>query len=246
MALRFFSRLPTGTGRHERPNLGRIAPVLPLASLVIGLGPALLLVGACWLGLPAYFAVTLAMVACVTITGAMAEDALADSVDGLFGGHTVERRLEIMKDSRHGTYGVTALCLLLLLRIFAIGSLAAVQPLAAAAVWLGGTVLARSAALFIAARLPPVRREGVSATVGQLPWRNFGTGLMLALVLGLMLAAQFASLRGLTLALVFGSLTIAGWTPLCHRKVGGQTGDLIGGLMALTEIAVLTGLLAGF
>ena len=68
--------------------------------------------------------VALAVAAMVIASGAMADDALADAMDGLFGGQTTERRLEIMKDSRHGTYGVAALALFILLRVTALGAMA--------------------------------------------------------------------------------------------------------------------------
>src|SRR5690606_29583300 len=144
-----FSRLPTGDLPHERPDLSRMARALPFTSLVIGLPPALLLMTACWLGLPPYFAAGLAVTTMVAATGAMPEDALADSMDGLFGGATIERRLEIMKDSRHGTYGVSALCLYLLLRVLALGAVAAVNPLAAAGIWLAAGIAARSGGLWL-------------------------------------------------------------------------------------------------
>ena len=96
MALRFFSRLPTGDSPHQVPDLGRIAMALPLASVAIGIGPVLLLIGGALVGLPSYFVAALAVAAMVIASGAMAEDAIADAADGLFGGHTTERRLEIM------------------------------------------------------------------------------------------------------------------------------------------------------
>lgn len=246
MALRFFSRLPTGNTPHEKPDLDRIALALPFASLMIGIGPASLLLAGLWLGLPAYFIAALAVAAAVLASGAMAEDAIADSADGLFGGHSVARRLEIMKDSRHGTYGVAALCLYLVLRIAALGSIAMTSPLAAAAVWLGSSVLARSGALWLAAALTPARPDGASAAAGQLSGRCFAIGAGFALALGFVLIAPFAGLLGLGLALILGGAMIAGWATLCRHLVGGQTGDLIGALVALTEIAVLTGLLSGF
>src|SRR5690606_8872765 len=128
-ALRFFSRLPTGDPPHELPNLSRIALSLPFASVAIGLPPVLVLMVGVWLSLPPLFAATLAVIAGVIVTGAMAEDALADSADGLFGGQSIERRLEIMKDSRHGSYGVCAIVLLLAARITALGAIAAINPL---------------------------------------------------------------------------------------------------------------------
>ena len=243
MALRFFSRLPTGGSPHQTPELGRIAMALPLASVVIGIGPALLLVGAALIGLPSYFAAALAVGAMVISSGAMAEDALADAADGLFGGQSVARRLEIMKDSRHGTYGVAALTLFLLLRVTALGAVAAVNPLAAGAMWLAASIVARSGALWLAVALPPARPDGASATAGQLPGRSFAVGAAFAVVLLFVLGGPATSLVGLGAALLLVVAVTAGWTALCRRLVGGQTGDLIGALGALLEIAVLAGLL---
>lgn len=243
MALRFFSRLPTGNTPHQLPDLGRIAMALPLASVAIGIGPALLLIGASLIGLPNYFAAALAVAAMVIASGAMAEDALADAADGLFGGHSTERRLEIMKDSRHGTYGVAALSLFLLLRVTALGAMAAINPLAAGAVWLAASIVGRSGALWLAVALPPARADGASATAGQLPARNFAVGAVFAVVLLFLLAGPATSVLGLGAVVLLALLVIAGWTALCRRLVGGQTGDLIGALGALVEIAVLTALL---
>ncbi|HTN63856.1 MAG TPA: adenosylcobinamide-GDP ribazoletransferase [Devosia sp.] len=243
MALRFFSRLPTGGSPHETPDLNRIAMALPLASVAIGIGPALLLIGAAVLGLPAYFAAALGVGAVVMTGGAMAEDALADSADGLFGGSTRERRLEIMKDSRHGTYGVAALCLFIVLRVVGLGSVAAINPLAAAAIWLAAAVVGRSGALWLAVALAPARADGAAATAGRLQKRSFAVGAVLALILLFVLGGPATSLLALALALLLVVGVIAGWTALSARLVGGQTGDLIGALGALLEISVLTALL---
>lgn len=216
---------------------------LPLASLAIGLGPALLLIAGALIGLPGHFAAALAVSAMVIAGGAMTEDALADAADGLFGGHSAERRLEIMKDSRHGTYGVAALCLFLVLRVTAIGAVAASNPLAAAAIWLAANVVGRSGALWVAVVLPPARRDGASASVGQVPKHSFAVGATFAALLWFLLAGPATSLVGLSVALLLAIMVIAGWTALCRRLAGGQTGDLIGALAALVEVAVLAGLL---
>lgn len=243
MALRFFSRLPTGSSPHQTPNLGRIAMALPLASVAIGIGPALLLVGGALAGLPSYFAAALAVAAMVLASGAMAEDALADAADGLFGGHSIERRLDIMKDSRHGTYGVAALCLFILLRVTALGAIAAVNPLAAGSIWLAASIVGRSGALWVAVALPPARREGAAATAGQLPARNFSVGAVFAALLLFLLAGPATSMFALVVAVMLAVTVMTGWTALCRRLVGGQTGDLIGALGALVEVAVLAALL---
>ena len=243
MALRFFSRLPTGSSPHQKPDLNRIAMALPLASVVIGIGPALLLVGGTLAGLPTYFAAALAVAAMLIASGAMADDALADAADGLFGGHSIERRLDIMKDSRHGTYGVAALCLYILLRVTALGAAAAISPLAAGAIWLAASIVGRSGALWVAVALAPARTSGAAATAGRLPKAGFAVGAVFALILLFVLGGPATSLVALALALVLAVAVIALWTALCRRLVGGQTGDLIGALGALVEIAVLAALL---
>ncbi|MBU1307295.1 MAG: adenosylcobinamide-GDP ribazoletransferase [Alphaproteobacteria bacterium] len=243
MALRLFSRLPTGGSPHQIPELNRIAMALPLASIAIGVGPALLLVLGTLAGLPPYFAAALGVAAAVIATGAMAEDALADAADGLFGGHSVARRLEIMKDSRHGTYGVAALCLLLLLRVSGLGAVAAINPLAAGAVWLAASVMGRSGAMWMAVTLPAARADGVSAAAGRVTPTSFGVGAAFAVVLLFVLGGPATSLVALGVALVAAIVMVLGWTALCKHLVGGQTGDLMGALGALTEIAVLTALL---
>jgi len=238
MGIRFFSRLPTGAAPHRRPNLSRIALALPFTSLVIGLGPALLLLGLEWLNVPHLFAAALAVAAMIVVTGAMAEDAIADSVDGLFGGHDVEQRLAIMKDSRHGTYGVCAIAMLLLLRVTAIGSIG--NPLEAAGTWLAATVMARSGALWLTVALPAARVGGAAATAGQVTRQAFGIGAVFMVVLSFVLAGFAVSVLGLAVAYGLGALVVWGWVTLCRRLIGGQTGDLIGALMALIEVAVLT------
>ena len=243
MALRFFSRLPSGDTAHEKPDLGRIAMALPLASTVIGVLPVLLLIGGTMAGLPPYFAASLAVAAMVLVGGGMMEDALADAADGLFGGATREKRLDILKDSRHGTYGVAALCLFLLLRVTALGSVAAINPLAAGALWLAANIAGRSGGLWIAVALPPARAEGASATVGTLPRSRFAIGALFAILLVFLIGGPASSLLGVILALLAVMLVALGWAALCRRLVGGQTGDLIGAAAGLGEVGALAVLL---
>jgi adenosylcobinamide-GDP ribazoletransferase len=243
MGLRFFSRLPVGDRPHELPDMSRMARAAPFTSLVIGLGPALLLMAAAALGVPGYFAAALAVGAMVVVSGAMPEDALADAADGLFGGRDIEQRLDIMKDSRHGSYGVSALGLYLILRVAALGALAIDNPLEAGCVWLAATIIGRSGAMWLAADLPAAREGGASATAGRVSRTAFVVGAVFATVLAFVLAGPFVGVLGL----VFGALAAAGvawgWTWACRRLLGGQTGDVIGALHALIEIAVLTAFL---
>jgi adenosylcobinamide-GDP ribazoletransferase len=240
----FYSRLPVPSSDPAAPSLERMAPVLPLVSLAIGLAPALLAVLLTLVGLPGVFAAGLAVALYIGVTGAMAEDALADAADGLLGGTTASRRLEIMRDSRHGTYGVLALVLLVLLRVLAVGAIVTLHPVAVIGAWLAAMVLARSGSLWLAMALPPARRDGLSASMGRVSKRAFAIGLGIAAILAAVLSYAVGGAAGLILIALGTAAVTAGWTWACRRFVGGQTGDLIGALQALIELAVLTVLLA--
>jgi adenosylcobinamide-GDP ribazoletransferase len=243
MGMRFFSRLPVSDAPHETPNLSRMAAAAPFVSIAIVFLPALLMAGLGWLGMPGYLAAALGVGLLVAITGAMTEDALADSADGLFGGHDVEQRLEIMKDSRHGTYGVAALALYLIIRVAAYGSLVAVNPLAAGAIMLAVAILARSGSLWLSVDLPLAREGGASASAGRVTKTTFAIGGAFALVLTFALAGPFAGILGVAFALLAAAGTALAWVWACRKLIGGQTGDLIGALYALIEVAALTMLL---
>ena len=126
---------------HAVPDFRILPRVLPVAAFLIATPAALVLAAANVAGLPPYVAAALGVTAGLLATGAMHEDGLADTVDGFGGGHTVERRLEIMADSRTGAYGVAALVMILVIRTLVLGemlgdfgSLAAVLSLLASAI----------------------------------------------------------------------------------------------------------------
>ena len=238
MGVRFFSRLPTGNTPHQRPNLDRMALTLPLTSVVIGVIPVAVLLLLEWAGTPTFFAAVIAVASLIIVTGAMSEDALADAADGLFGGPTIEQRLDIMKDSRHGTYGVCAIVVLLAARIAAVGSVT--SPLEAAAIMLTAPLLGRSGALWLSVALPAARSGGAAATAGQVSQRNFLVGIGIAAIVSFATAGFAVGILGLVAAFALAATVAWGWTTLCRKLIGGQTGDLIGALQALLEIAALT------
>lgn len=240
MGVRFYSRLPTGDSPHLPLNFGKMIHFLPVASLLIGVFPALtiLLLGA--FGVQSLFVATVAIAMSAVITGAMAEDAFGDAMDGLFGGHDVARRLEIMKDSRHGTYGVLGLIAPFMLRVITLGTLIALSPVAASILWLVSALLARQAAPIVAVMLPPARSDGASAGAGILAQKDFTIGLVPALALFCFMALLFAGPIALFLALIFGVGLCFFWLKLLTRLLGGQTGDTIGALQLVLEIAALS------
>lgn len=248
-ALRFYSRLPVPAlpweaDPHALPDFSRLTRIVPLAGLVLGLLPALALAGALWLDLGPWIAAILAVGVMTLTTGAFHEDGLADTADSC-GGVTRERRLEIMRDSRIGSFGAAALILALALRISALATLILrTDPAAAAAAILVTAALSRTAGLIPLVFLPPARADGASYAVGQ-PSREglwFATGLAMAaaIILG---ALGGLPVSGLLLTIALSALTGYAMTLFSRRHIQGQTGDIAGATQQLAEIAALIGLL---
>ena len=248
-ALRFYSRLPLlalpwEPAPHALPDFQRLARVLPLAGAVLGLLPALAMGAALFLGLGPWLAATLSVAVMTLTTGALHEDGLADTADS-FGGATRERRLEIMRDSRIGSFGSAALFFALAVRIGAGAALAARAEWPAVVVAiLVVAALSRTAGLSLLAFLPPARRDGASFSVGQPTretfWLAAGLAGLIALVLGI-LGGLPASGLGLMMAL--SALSGLAFMRFAERHIGGQTGDMAGAAQQVAEIAALIGLL---
>src|SRR6266849_5449991 len=125
ISLAFCTRLPVWhPAPFGGPDIARASWAMPLAGVLVGAIGALAYGLAHALGLPVLAAAALALAATLAATGCLHEDGLADTTDGLGGGATRERKLEIMRDSRIGTYGACALVLSLMLRWSALASIA--------------------------------------------------------------------------------------------------------------------------
>ena len=205
----------------------------PIAGLVVGLIGALVYLLASRAGLPAWPAAALTVAATMAVTGALHEDGLADTADGFGGGNTRERKLEIMRDSRTGAYGVCALALSILLRVSALASLSAPGPVALALIAAHGA--ARAIMPVFMFFVPPARSDGLAAAAGQPARESTVAAAVLALlilVFCLGLVAGFAAL--ILLAIV---AAVLGWLSLA--QIDGQTGDVLGAVEQVSEIAVL-------
>lgn len=243
-ALRFYSRLPVPAlpgeaDPHALPDFPRMARMLPIAGAILGLVAAAVLAGAAALGLPPLVAAALAIASLVLATGALHEDGLADVCDGFGGGATRERRLEIMKDSRVGAFGATALALALIVRVAALAALLeAVGIAGAAAACVALSTVSRTATLIPLALADPARRDGAAAAVGRLPLPV----LVQAGAIASLLASALAALGGLAISgmlLAILAAGLAGWalTRLSVRMIGGQTGDVAGAAQQVAEVA---------
>jgi adenosylcobinamide-GDP ribazoletransferase len=248
--VRFYSRipmpkLPFEADAHAIPDFTTAPRMLPFAGLLIGLPSALTLWLAVTLGLPALVAAAIAVVVAVLITGAFHEDGLADTFDGLGGGWTPERRLEIMKDSRIGSYGGAALILALILRVAAISSLVdETTPFAAGLMLLAAAGLSRTIGLTPVAMLPPARPGGFSSTVGRPTMPVYGLAMALSLLItgGLMGLAD-VPLWGAAIGIGLGLALTAAMTLWSLKAIHGQTGDIAGACQQFSEIAFYLGLI---
>ncbi|PID37164.1 MAG: adenosylcobinamide-GDP ribazoletransferase [Rhodobacterales bacterium] len=208
----------------------------PLTGLATGTLAALAAAAALWLGLPTALAACIALALLIVPTGALHEDGLADSADGLWGGHTRARRLEIMKDSRIGSYGVIALILSLLARFAALFALIDAGQLAALP---AAALLSRAPMAALMAALPNARQSGLAHDTGRPSAKTATTGLVLAAAIALPLTGT-----ALIAALFWGSLAALATAAIAKRKIGGQTGDILGACQQVTEITVLFALTA--
>lgn len=247
-AVRFYSRLPfpapAGLDPHAAPDFRRMARVVPVAGLTIGLPGLLVLLAALATGLGAPVAAVLAVATGTLVTGGLHEDGLADVADGFGGGATPERRLAIMRDSRIGAYGGVALVLALALRIGALATLLDRIGAEAALALVLAAVLSRCAALAPMVLLPPARPDGASAAVGRPSMPTLAWAGATSLALALLALAMGLPALGLLLMLVLAPAGALALTVLAQRKIGGQTGDVVGACQQAAEIAALLGLVA--
>jgi adenosylcobinamide-GDP ribazoletransferase len=172
------------------------------------------------------------LVAGVLLTRGFHLDGLADCADGLGGGYTRERSLEIMKDSRIGAFGVTALVLLLLGKWLCLARLVAAGRLW----WLPTAwIVSRTLPVFLSCFFPYARKEGTGAAFVRDCRRGHLAG---ALALGsvlIWLGGGAGHLAAWLPALVWA----AAWGGYCRHRLGGVTGDVLGATVEVGEVLVL-------
>ncbi|MDE0492323.1 MAG: adenosylcobinamide-GDP ribazoletransferase [Acidimicrobiaceae bacterium] len=225
----FLTRLPGGAHPETDRELGRSVPWFPLVGAVVGAVSG----GIYWAlhgPLGGTVAAVLAVAAGVIATGGFHEDGLADTADAL-GGSTREQRLEIMKDSRVGAFGVLALVLSTLVRVFAVSSLAAVDGLV---VLVAAHTVGRSTAVATMGLVPAAVGSGLGHSYTEhLPraWTAVAVIASSAVAAGLGLAGAVALLSAAAGAATVGLIA--------RRAFGGTTGDVLGAIEQVGEMAVL-------
>jgi adenosylcobinamide-GDP ribazoletransferase len=231
-SLAFCTRLPLARTTPEKA-IAKAAWALPLAGLVVGLVGALVYALSHRLGLPAWPAAALTVAATLVVTGALHEDGLADTADGFGGGNTRQQKLDIMRDSRTGAYGVCALVLSLLLRVAALASLADTH----AVVWalVGSHSAARATMPVLMWLLPPARGDGLSHDAGRPPGESVAAAAAIAFVV--LLFCLYPGRAVIAALLLVAVIALMAW--LSMRQIDGQTGDVVGALEQVAEIVVL-------
>jgi adenosylcobinamide-GDP ribazoletransferase len=239
VGLLFATRIPIP---HDAPIAGpevaRSAWALPVAGILVGLASALVYLIAWRWALPGIVAAGLALAASMAMTGCLHEDGLADTLDGL-GGRDRERKLEIMRDSRIGTYGACALILSVLLRAGALASLSA--PGRVALALLAAHAGARAVLPAFMRVVPPARPDGLAADAGRPPGGAAATAAAIGLAVAIVTIGFGKAL--VALLLLLAAMAFMRW--LCRQQVGGQTGDVVGALEQIGEVIVLLVAAAG-
>src|SRR5262252_10323577 len=180
-SLAFCTRLPIVRATSPTAKaLANAAWAFPVTGVVVGLIGALIYVLAHRLGVPAWPAATLSVAATLAVTGALHEDGLADTADGFGGGDTRQSKLDIMRDSRTGAYGVCALVLSLLLRVGALASFADAHGVVWALLASHGAARATMPALMWL--VPPARGDGLSYEAGTPPGESVAAAVAIALI----------------------------------------------------------------
>lgn len=230
-AASLLTRVPFDGGTSERPDLAQSVPWLPIVGGLLGLVLAGSYAGLLQV-LPALPAAAVTLGISLLLTGAFHEDGLTDAADALGGGRTREDVLRILKEPGHGTYGVLAIVLSVVLRIASLGTL---DGWTALAVLPAAHALSRGGAVGLLGAVKPATEGGMAASIASaVTPRQVTTGLGLALLIGsvsmgiwVIAASAIAGLCSLMVGLV------------AVRRIGGITGDMLGAAQQASEILVM-------
>ena len=232
-AIAFLTRLPVPQPQGAMPpNFVRAQRMFPLVGAAIGGAVGLVLLGMRASGLPDLAAAALALGASALLTGALHEDGLADVADGFGGGRDPAAKLEIMRDSRLGTYGALMMMVSFVAKLSALAALPdafVVQSLIAA------HALARGVLPIMAMRMVFARKDGLAAEAGRPDSATAAIAGASALVIALL---SLPWIDALCAALAAAACAI-GMAWLARRQIGGQTGDVLGGAEQVGETAIL-------
>ena len=238
-AIRFFTRLPVPAWvGHGSDALERAARYFPAVGLIVG-GIGALVFGLFFFIWPKTLALLASMAATLYFTGAFHEDGWGDTVDGFGGGWEKAQILTIMKDSRIGSYGAIALVLILLAKFFA---LIEIEPKLLPVVLIAGHAFSRLCSTSLLYTLDYVRDEGKAKPLATRISKGALTFAAITALVPMVLLPPLQAVFGMAFAI------LATWwlARMFKRQIGGYTGDCLGAVQQLAEVAFYAGLLCRF
>ena len=229
LALMLLTRLPAGNLGLNVPKLASAVWFFPIVGIPIGLLVGLTYIATYNLGILPILASILAFSIGIIVTGAMHEDGLADCADGFGGGQNKQTKLEIMRDSRIGSFGVLALVFIIFTRIVSLSNLPPHQEVVFAVIALA--MISRLVMVCYLTFLAPARDEGLG--------RDAGEPSIISLVAAAVICIPIVAICGLymitCIAIMMLIAGIFGWH--VKSQIGGQTGDTCGAAQLITETA---------
>jgi adenosylcobinamide-GDP ribazoletransferase len=242
IALQFLTRLPIPARvGFEADWLHRSSRYFPLVGVVVATAVGLVYLFAAWLW-PQPVAVLLSTIVGIYLTGALHEDGFADACDAFGGGATPDRVLEIMRDSRIGAYGAIGIAMLLALKCTTLIYLPIQNGIAALLI---GHPLSRLAAAALIWRFNYARAEGKAKPFAQrMSTQDFVIAAMTASIPAIVLgAAGWLSVYAILSGVLTSALTLIWIARSIVRRIGGYTGDCLGAVQQVTEVAFYLGIL---
>ena len=240
IALQFLTRLPVGGEvEHSDEAFARSARFYPAVGLLVGaIAAGVYFVSSIFF--PSILSTVLALLTGVAATGALHEDGLADSFDGLIGGQDRDRTLEIMRDSSIGTYGILALIFAFALKLTAISEMWGWD-----AFWsiIIAHAVSRHAMVEVIGRYDYARSDSAKFSKPDVSGEDLTYArlwVIAALVASALLVGIWATLVGVAVMAV----VVSGFAQTFVRKIGGYTGDCLGATQQIAEAAFLLGVVA--
>lgn len=227
------TRLPVGGAVAEPGAVAAAGWAFPLVGAGVGAVCALAYFTAGLCGLADPIAALIALGVGLAITGAFHEDGLADTVDGFGGGRDREAKLAIMRDSRHGTFGILALLLSFGLRATALAAIG--DPIHVGLALVAAHAASRGAMPPLMRLLAPARPDGLGPAAGQPTLAVALTSTTIGAVLVVALLGPFTGVAALLVTVA--ALALAAM--LARQQIGGYTGDVLGFFQQIGEIVML-------
>ena len=240
LAFRFLTVVPWGGNGDVTPStMGRSTAFFPLVGALLGAVLGVLAWGMRW-GFPPAVVAALVLAAWVVLTGALHLDGFLDACDGLFGGHTPDARLHIMRDERVGAFALAGGVLLLLTKYTALAALLppTLDPVPAFRAYLVlilPPTLGRFAMTLAVVAFPYARAEGLGRWMKD---HAAGNEVLVAVTFSLLVAALILGIAGMLLVAVAAAVTWLG-ARFVMARIPGLTGDVYGALCELVEVTVL-------